>query len=114
MLQPCNVLDDKGRNSAAHDVEPPTRQEDRQPASQQCEQNALHQQLPSDLPAAGSERGSQRDLSLSTGSASQLEVGNIGTGQKQNKNRCAHKHQDELPRTDSEIFDGIFDSDSVT
>ena len=66
-----------------------------------------------DLPAAGSERGTQRDLPLTAGSAGQLEVGDIGTGQKQNKNRRAHQHQDELPRADSKIFDGIFDIDSV-
>ena len=69
--------------------------------------------MPSNLPAAGPERGTQRDLPLTPGSAGQLQVGDIGTGQQENKDGCAHQHQHKLSRTEGEILDRIYDPDSV-
>ena len=48
------------------------------------------------LPRLAPERQAHGDFLLPSGALRQLQIGDVGAGQQQNKSRRAHEHQNEL------------------
>ena len=68
---------------------------------------AFGQQLTDQTPASGTERGAHRQLAIAPQHARERQVGDIRARDQQNQTRRAEQDQQQLARTDGELFEQV-------
>ena len=100
-----DVLQTRGRGGGDGDeaADAPRREEEAEQTADRRKQHALEEQQAYDLPAAGAERDTDRDLPRAVGRAREQQAADVRAGDQQHERHGRRQHQEHRPNVADEI-----------